>query len=168
MILVDILQKIGFDWRLALVNLVNLGLIFWLLRRYLFGPVTKYIDARKNMIAEGVEKAKQAETELGMAQRKAQDIIDEAKVGANQILEQANGEAVAMAEKMKIKAKQEIEMLVKQAKKNIEIDKAEMKEEIKRETAALVVVAVEKIVGEKLDAKRDALLIQDSLSMLKK
>lgn len=165
--ILDILGKLGFDWKLALMNLVNVALLFWLLKRYLFRPVVKIIDERRKVIKDGVDNAKKAETDLLMAQRKAQELIDEAKVEANKIVERAHDAAKETGESMKEKARKEIELLIQQAKKNIDIDKREMKESLRKETVEIVILAVEKIMGEKLDQKSDTKMIRDILSTMK-
>jgi len=57
--------------------------------------------------------------------------------------------------------------LIVQAKRNIDIDKKEMKEMLRKETVELVVMAVEKIITERLDEKKDGKMIKDILSSLK-
>lgn len=168
MSLLDILSKVGFDWRLAVMNLFNFLIIFFLLKKFLFGPITKKLDERKEFIAKGVEDARKAKTELQMAERKAQELLDDAKGQANTLLEAAHEQAKQQGEKMKAKAKEEIELLIAQAKKNIATDKAEMKEELRKETVLLVVHVVEKLLGEKMDSKKNEAYIQDMLVSMKK
>jgi F-type H+-transporting ATPase subunit b len=165
--ILEILGRLGFDWKLALMNLVNVGILFVLLKRYLFRPVIAMIDERRRVIKDGVDNALQAKTELLMAERRAQELIDDAKVEANKIVEVSHNEAKRVGEQIKTKAKEEIELLIAQAKRNIEIDKKEMKDTLRKETVQIVVLAVEKILSEKLDGKRDTVLIQDILSTLK-
>ncbi|MBP9761431.1 MAG: F0F1 ATP synthase subunit B [Candidatus Magasanikbacteria bacterium] len=165
--LIEILSKVGFDWRLALLNLVNFLIIFFLLKKFLFTSIGKKLDERKKMIEKGVEDAKKAKTELQMAEQRAQELIDEAKVAANKLLEQAHDQAKQTGDDMKRKAKEEIELLVMQAKKNIDIDKETMRQELKQETVALVLLVAEKILSQKLDSKKDDAYIKDILATLK-
>src|SRR3989339_896403 len=165
--ILDTLGKIGFDWRAAVFSLLNFFVVYWLLKKYAFGPVVASIEKRNKLMKEGVDNAQQAKTELQMAERRAQELIDESKVQPNRIVEKSHDDAKALGEQLKDKAKKEIELLILQAKKNIDIDKKEMKETLRRETVELVVMAVEKIMIEKLDDKKDEKMIQDILSSLK-
>lgn len=165
--ILETLGKIGFDWRAALFSLINFFIVYWLLKKYAFGPVVKNIDTRNKLLKDGVDNARKAETELRMAERRAQELIDDAKVEANKIVEVSHTEAKRVGEQVKAKAKEEIELLIAQAKKNIEIDKKDMKDTLRKETVQIVVLAVEKILSEKLDDKHDTKLIQDILSTLK-
>jgi F-type H+-transporting ATPase subunit b len=161
--ILETLGKIGFDWRMGLFNLVNFLIIVWLLKKYAFKPILKIVNDRQKVIQDGLDNATQASTDLKMAEKRAQDIIDTAKVEANKVLEKGSLQAEAHVVKMKDKATKEIELLVTQAKKNIAIERKDMEEELKNHTAKLVVAAVEKIVDERLDDKKDGKLINNAL-----
>jgi len=165
--ILEILGRIGFDWRMGAFNLINFLIIFWILKRYAFKPVLKVINERQEKIREGVDNAQKAKTELGMAEKKSQEIIDEAKGKANKIVEDATLQTKDITDKMKAKAKEEIEVLVAQAKTKMEIDKKDMLEQVRKESGQLVVAAVEKILGEKMDGKKDEKFISEMLSTLK-
>lgn len=162
--ILDILAKVGFDWRMGLFNLVNFLIIFWLLKKYFFAPIVEMIETRKKHAKETEDNFQQSKTELAMAEHKAQGIIDDAKVEANKVVERAADDARATAEKMKDKAKGEIELLVTQAKKNIEIDRQDMQEKLKAETVDLVIATTKVVLGDKLDSKVDEQLIKDSIT----
>jgi F-type H+-transporting ATPase subunit b len=161
--ILDILGKIGFDWRMALFNFINFVIIFWIIKRYTFEPTVRFIEERKKHAQETEENYQQSKTELAMAEHKAQSIIDDAKVEANKIIEASADEARIIAEKMKDKAKSEIELLVTQAKKNIEIDRKDMQEKLKEETVDLVIQTTKAVLGTHIDSKIDERLITDAI-----
>ena len=86
---------------------------------------------------------------------KYQEKIDQAKSDAAGIIERASEGAKELSEDMKNKSKKEIEELVTQVKKNIQIEKEEMITEVKTKAAELVVAALEKVLNEKIDTKKD-------------
>jgi len=165
--ILSVLGKVGFEWKMALFNLVNFLIIFAILKKFAFGPITKIIQERQQKVRDSVDNITKAKTELQMAERRAQEMIDEAKAGANKVAEKAHEQGKVQMEKMKETAKTEISLLVDQAKRNIEIDRKEMQESLRTETGALVVLAVEKIISEKLDDKKDEAYIKNILASLK-
>ena len=165
--ILDILGKLGFEWKAALFQLLNFLIVFWILKRFAFGPITKALDKRTKLMREGVENAEKANAELVMSKRKAQEMIDEAKVEANKVISASQAQADAAAEKSREKAKKEIELLVAQAKQNIEADKADMKDALRTETVHIVIAAVEKILSDKFDDKQDKTYIENILRSLK-
>jgi F0F1-type ATP synthase membrane subunit b/b' len=42
--ILGILGKIGFDWQVALANLVNFLIIFWILKKFAFKPVREILQ----------------------------------------------------------------------------------------------------------------------------
>ncbi len=165
-LIAEILSKLGFDWKLALMNLINVGIIFFLLKKYLFGVVSKKIEERREIIQRGVENATEAQTKLEMASVTAREIIDDAKKQANGIVAQAVKDSASLAESMRLKAVADVEALVTQAKQTIASEKGRMKEEIYRETADLVLLALQKVLGEQIDSKKDKKIVSDVLARL--
>lgn len=164
--ILETLGKVGFDWRMGLFSLINFVLVFWILKKLFFKKIVDTIDERQNTIQAGLENFEKSKTELGMATRKSEEIIDSAKKDANSILEKAHEQAKTQGEQMKEKTRQEVESLVVQAKKNIEAQKQEMKEELHTETVQLVIAIAEKILGEKMDGEKDKKYINDILKTL--
>ncbi len=165
--ILDTLGKVGFEWKMAAFNFVNFLIVFAILKKYAFGPITKVIEERQQKVSDSVDNITKAKTELQMAERRAQEMIDEAKVGANKVAEKAHEQGKVQMEKMKDTAKSEIALLIDQAKRNIEIDRKEMQESLRTETVELVVLAVQKIISEKLDDKKDEAYIKNILASLK-
>ena len=165
--ILETLGRIGFEWRMGLFNLINFLIIFYILKKLFFGSITKTLNDRQEKIQEGIDNAKKAETELKMAESRAQEIIDKSKVEGNKIIDKASEEAKQVGERLRDKAKQEIDLLVKQAKKNIEIDQKEMRQALHLETVGIVIQAVEKLLGEKMDEKKDKEFVEGMLKNLK-
>lgn len=165
--ILETLGKVGFDWRMGLFNFINFLIVFGLLKYFFFEPVLKAIKTRQEKINEGVEGLQKARTEVQMAEQKAQEIVDAAKVDANKLIALANERASGETVEMKERAKAEIEKLIAQAKKNIEIDKHEMQDALRKETVELIILALEKITGERLDAKKDEAYIGSIIASLK-
>ncbi len=164
-LVIDILSKLGFDWKLALMNLINVGIIFFLLKKYLFGTISTKLEERRALIKDGLEKAEKAKTEWVMAQQKAQELIDEAKVQANEILARSHEQAVQLEEKMRLKAQEEVRAIVEQARKQIESERVSMMEQVRVMAVELVVSTTEKVLGKKMDSEQDKTFIS---SLLKK
>ncbi len=162
-----VLQTLGLDGQIFVGQLVNFLLVIVIVWFLILKPLTKKLDERRRMIDESIEKARKVDAAFEMSQQKYQEKIDEAKSGANKIIEKSHQEATRIGDTLKMKAKEEIELLVAQAKRNIEIDREEMRQDLRKETADLVVLAVKKIISERLDKKGDIAYIQEILSDLK-
>ena len=158
--------SLGLNGQLFAFQLLNFAVVAAILWFLILKPLSKVLEERKKVINESLDKAKQVDTNLLMSEQKYQEKLDIAKVEANKIIEKASEQADQLAGDMKQKAKGEIELLIEQAKKNINIEKDEVMAGVKKETANLIVAAVEKIMNEKLDDTKDKALIEDTLKKL--
>lgn len=164
----EVLTNIGFDWQVAVANFISFLLIYWILKKYAFGPIGKIIDERKKVINEGVSRAQESETELLVAKQKAEEELKEARSQANQIVAKAkeNGDDLLARAQADAEGKADIEM--DKAHKNIEKQKEQMERDLLEKTAGLVALGVAKILDEDVDAKQNESISERALETLKK
>lgn len=94
-IITTALDKLGFDWQIALANLVNFALIFFLLNKLVFKKLAQSIQERKEIIEEGVNNSIQSETILGQAKQDAEKAKQEARQDALGIIADASHKAAS-------------------------------------------------------------------------
>ena len=148
-----------------LLNFFVVLLVVWFL---ILKPLTKKMDERKKIIDESLDRAKEIETKMGMAERLAQEKTAEARQVGDQIVARSHEEARALSEKMKVEAKKEIARLVEQAKDQLAEEKVQTVAELKREAGALAIAVAEKILAEKIDQKKDAAIIERAVNSITK
>jgi F0F1-type ATP synthase membrane subunit b/b' len=91
--LAEILQKIGFDWRVALSHTVNIAIIFFLLVKFAFPKLKAVIDKRTSDIAEGLKNKDASEKVLAQAKVDAEGVLKEAQASKVEILSEAKRDA---------------------------------------------------------------------------
>ena len=161
-----VLASLGLNTSQFVFQLVNFAIVAAIIWYLILKPLTSRLAERQKMIDESIENSKKVQENLVKAERDYLKKIDEAKAEAGKIMENANAEGKNTTEQMKVQAKKEIEMLVEQAKRNIKIEEVEMVSRIKSQTAELLTSALEKILEEKIDTKKDEKLIASALEKL--
>lgn len=162
-----VLADLGINGTLFVAQLINFTLVALILWFLILKPLTKKMTERQKMIDDSIDNAKKIQDNLNKSEKEYQNRIDQAKVESNKILEKTATESEAMAEEAKINAKKEIERLVLQARESIKEEKEIMHSQLKEETANFVVLALEKILGEKVNDNSDKKLIDEVLKKLK-
>ena len=162
-----LLSSLGINGTLFTFQLINFAIVAAILWFLIIKPLTKKLSERQKLVDDSIDNAKKIQDNLQRSEQKYQERIDQAKVEANKILEAATGEATAVGVMLKEKAKKEIEQLAEQAKRNISIDREDMLKELKKYTADLVIVALEKILHEKITGAKDKEMIEQMISKLK-
>jgi F-type H+-transporting ATPase subunit b len=164
--MLEILGKIGFDWQVALVNLLNFLVIFWLLKRFFWKGIKKSISERKAKITQGLEDAKRASTDRQMAEKLREENVSEAKQEANTIVASANSKGKDIVEEAKNKAGDERSIILKKAEVDAEQAHKKMQSDFKSEAAELVVAATESLLKEGMDKVKNEELIKKTIEKL--
>jgi F-type H+-transporting ATPase subunit b len=165
--ILGILGKIGFDWQVALVNLVNFLIIFFILKHLAFKPIQNVIEKRQRVVKEGLENADRAKQNLLNAEQEKESIVMEARQKANDILAQAKTQADVFLLERSEEAKHEHDRIVLEGKKKAEKELELMKREIKGQAADLIVTSVGKILGETINETEDKKLRERAVTMMR-
>lgn len=152
--LLEILGRIGFDWQVALANLVNFLIIFWILKRFVFERIQKAIDERRERISKGVADAREAEVKLSEAETEKESILAEAKKEAHSIIEKARAEEEKIVEGAKMRASEESGEVVRKGEKELLRKAEEMEYGFRQKASGIVIKSVEKILGRELEGEK--------------
>ncbi len=144
-----ILENFGFDWRLALANLINFLIIVWLLKKFAFKPIRKILDERENKIKKGIEDAEKSAQELQLTKQTSEKTLLNARNEANEIIARANKESEKIIAEGAVVAEQKTKEIINLAKQAVEQEKQKMMAEIKGEVVELVIDVSEKIIKQK-------------------
>lgn len=156
----SLIETFHIDWRLLLAQMVNFAIVFAVLYWFAFKPLGKVMAERTSKIEKGLDDAKKVEEKLARTQAEFNKAMAEAKKQANAILEKAAVDADARKQEMIARAKEEIGQIINQEKQKMQSEKAITLKEIKKEVADLVIATVEKVLGEKIDEKKDREMIK--------
>ncbi|HTW97098.1 MAG TPA: F0F1 ATP synthase subunit B [Candidatus Methylomirabilis sp.] len=162
-----IFSAFGLDIKILIAQLINFGILLFILWKFAYKPMFKILDDRKKKIETGIENAAQAEEKLREMGEKEKKVLHEAKKEAAKILDDARAMAEESRKKNIDKTKEEIGQLINQEKENMRLEKAEILKSINREVADLVVATVEKVIEEKMTGAKDEELIKKAIGKLK-
>jgi F-type H+-transporting ATPase subunit b len=158
-----LLQALGIDWKLLVTQAIAFLILVAVLAKFVYPPLMKAIDSRRDSIEAGLNEAKEAAAALEKAEAKVADMLSEARKEADDILARTHQETSAMVADAESKAKTRAEQIVEDARGQLQTDIAKAREALKAETIKLVATATESVIGEKLDDKKDSGLITKAL-----
>jgi len=155
----SVLGALGVDWKLFVAQLVNFGVVLFIMWKWVYTPLLKIIDSRTAKIDKGLKDAEAAAAAKSGAETASEEAIVSARKEAQRILEESRKEAEAHRAEMKTKTQSELAALVQQGKDTLAAEKEKMVREARAEIAELAVMAAGKALGEKMtDAQKKALL----------
>lgn len=148
--ILEILGKIGFDWKLAIANLINIGIIFLVLYKFAFKPIKQKILEREVSIKKGLSQAHDAEVALKEAQDEREEIIRQAKRDAVLILEETERQRKNILKEAEVKALKEKESMLHKAQVEIEGKQQEMERALNEKSAELISRGVAQMLEEEM------------------
>ncbi|PIT90381.1 MAG: ATP synthase F0 subunit B [Candidatus Komeilibacteria bacterium CG10_big_fil_rev_8_21_14_0_10_41_13] len=151
----ELIKTFHIDWKLLVAQIVNFGIVLFVLWRFALKPLMKIMDKRTREIEKSLDDAKKIETNLMMSERAREEKIIEAKQSAVRILTEAREQAKDQGQNLIDSAKGEVQTIVAAAKEQMTREKTKMLEEVKGEVSQLIVKATEKVLVEVADAKLD-------------
>ena len=130
-------------------TIINLIVLFLLLRHFLINPVSNIMEQRRKLIADGLQNAQDTqdaanrlkaeyEEALSGAKKESAEIVDKARIDARAEYDRIVGEAGAKAGN-----------IIENAKENVRIEREQTMKELQSQIAGLAMASAEKIVGDK-------------------
>ena len=140
---------------------INILVLFFLLKKFLFTPVTKMIEKRTAMIQDQLSAAK---TAMNDAEKKKSDcaaLLGGANAEADKIIKEAKARADRVYQTRLEQAEQDAKALLASAEKQIAKEKEQSMQKAKDEVADLVLSAAEKLTERSLDGAYDQSLLDE-------
>ena len=135
---------------LIIFAIANFLLLVALLYKFLYGPLTKAMDNRRQSIKEALDAADLAKKEADSTRSGLHDEILSARQEADNLLEAAKKSSDLLRDEMLEKAEEEAKNIIVKARAEINYEKEAAITEIKKEVAALAVDIAAKILKEEM------------------
>lgn len=163
----ELLTKLGIDWKLLIAQMVNFLVLLAVLYKFLYKPLVAFLDARTNKISDSLKKAKEIEVSLKNTQAKVEEMISTAKKEAAKVLAEAQSKSEKIHQEKLAQTTAEAKTIVDRAKTAIQTEKEAMVGQAKTELAELVVKATGKILENTLTKEVDEKLVEKILKGVK-
>lgn len=142
------------------------AIFIWITAKFVWPPLSRAIDARQKHVAEGLAAAERGKQDLEQAAVRTADMVQKAKLQAQEILAQAEGRATQIIEEAKVAASEEGARLLTGAKAEIDQEVSRARETLRTQVAALAVAGAEQILRREVDEKVHADLLASVQSQL--
>jgi len=150
-----------------IITIINITILFFILRAILFKPVTKFIEQRAKRLQDSFDKAEKDKAEAKKLLVEYEDILKRANAEAQEIIAAANTKAARQAEFIIAEGKAEAERIAAASQKQIETEHQQALAKFRLEAAALVIAASSRLAAREMssdDTRRYANMLFDELS----
>ncbi len=162
----SLIQTFHIDWHLMVAQLINFVVVIIVLWLFALKPLKKLMDERSKTIAGGLDNAKKQEALLAQAAADYEAMMAKANADGMLKIKQAIKDAEAKKVALMEKVDSEIAEKMKAADVQINTKTNQAMEEFKQQAVMLLVAAAEKVLGDTVDKKVDAKLVEESIKQI--
>lgn len=160
----DFLKDFGVEPILLLAQMVNFAILLFILKRFLYKPILKVLEERKNKIATSMKQSEQIQKKFEELDVKQQEILDNARNESAQIIDAAKSEAKTLANQIQIEASNQTQLSLKRAQETLALEKQKMISEAKKEIVSVVTSATQKVIGKMMTKKDNDRLVTEAVN----
>ena len=130
-------------------TIINLIVLFLLLRHFLINPVSNIMEQRRKLIADGLQNAQDTQDEANRLKAEYEEALSGAKKESAEIVDKALIDARAEYDRIVGEAGAKAGNIIENAKENVRIEREQTMKELQSQIAGLAIASAEKIVGDK-------------------
>lgn len=151
-------------WATAAFTVINILLLFFILKKLLFKPVNNYMTTRSNKIKDALNMAEEAKAKVEKMEEEHQAKMREMKQQGEEMIASYKQKADKEQQEIIEKAKEEADRMIKNAREELATEKEQLMASLKDEISTLVLAASEKVLNKNLDEKTNKELIDSFIS----
>lgn len=157
------IASLGINGSALLFQLLNFFILYLVLRKFVFTPITKVLHERQQAIKSSLENAQKIAEEKKSWEEKQIQIQNEAVKNSTMLIAKAKSDAEDIRLKTINDVKKQQELIIYNTKIEIDNLKTEMVREAKKELTSLVILAAKKATKDVINDVKDAEIITKSL-----
>ncbi len=141
-------------------SIIAFAVLFLLLKKFAFGPISAVLQQRSDTIRESLEKAEETRVEAERLLEDYKTQMAEARSEAAKVIEQGRKVAESMKDDIVAKASDEAAGIIAKAREAIDAEKKAAVAELQASVAEVSVLVAGKLIGERLSADDHVKLIE--------
>jgi F-type H+-transporting ATPase subunit b len=157
------IAALGLDPWGFLAQAVTFLILLWGIKKFALTKIVNVLEERRITIDKGVRLGIEMEKEKAQLDDKVDDLLQQARQQSDKIIAQGQEEARELIRQAEEAANRKAEAVLEEAQNQLAEDVKRAKTQLQSEMIELVGQATSIIIGEKVDARKDAQLIQRAL-----
>jgi F-type H+-transporting ATPase subunit b len=158
------ITDLGINLPVLIFQLVNFTFLLIVLKLFVYKPILKMLDERRERIREGLSAADRGKEQAIEAERQAAEQMEAARREGQTIIQNAQQISQRLQEEGRQQAQLQAEALLERARSEIQLERDNAITELRKEFADLTISAAEKVIGQSLDRAAHQRLIEQALS----
>jgi F-type H+-transporting ATPase subunit b len=157
----DILRALDIEPKAILIQIVGFLVLLWLLKRFLFGPISAVLASRQEEIKATYEKMAQDKAAMDASRAELERRLASMDAEARERIQAAIKEAQRMKDEIVSDARKQSERIVETGREEVRRERDKALVALREEVADLAVAAASKIIQANLDETRNRQLVAE-------
>ena len=157
------IAALGFNLPGLVAQLVNFLILLIVLRLFLYRPLLRILDQRRERIQEGLSRAKQAAEQASASEDEARRVMEKARAEGREAVQASQEAAARLRQELEDRARQDAEQIVVRARQEVQAERDRAIQQLHQEFADLTIIAAERVIGQSLDRAAHQRLIDEVL-----
>jgi F-type H+-transporting ATPase subunit b len=153
--------QFGLNGQIFVAQLINFTIVLVILWLFVYKPIIKILDERKEKIEKSLKQAAEIEERVDAIEKEKESIISQARSAAMQINEKAHADGKVRSEEMVAAAKREVERVISKGKQQLSAEKDEMLRDLRKDIVDISMKAVARITQSEIDEKKSQSLAEE-------
>ena len=145
-------------------TVLNILVLFFVLKKILFKPVTNHIENRNKKIEDALKAAEESKEMVKQMKLEYDEKLKAAKDEGQKVVDMYKGMGEKEYNTIIASAKEEANQIIVNAKSELQIEKDQLVKEVKEELADLVLAASEKVLKKNIDDDTNRKLISEFIN----
>ncbi|WFR59336.1 F0F1 ATP synthase subunit B [Anaerocolumna sp. AGMB13025] len=130
---------------------VNILILFFFLKKFLFKPVTEMIEKREELINNSLQNAEEVKSEAFKLKEEYEGELSHAGDEASKIINDAREKAALETNRQLKETREEAARILQEASKTIELERQKSIQNAQAEIAGIAMLAASKIINKNMD-----------------
>ena len=148
-------------------TLVIFVLVFAVLSKFAFGPITKAVADREQALLDAIEAARKDREDAAALLEQHRKAIEAARNEAQRYIAEGRSQAEKMKAEMLEQTHAQQAELLERARRDIDAEKTKAIDEMRREAVELAIAGASKVIEKNLDDAQNRKLVESYLSSIK-
>jgi F-type H+-transporting ATPase subunit b len=162
----NVAQQFGVYWPNLIAQVVLFVIVYFVLRKYAFGPVVAMLEERRRRIEEGQINAERIKQQLAEAQAKYEEILARANAEAQRLIEEVRLSGDRLADQKRQQAIAEAEQILTKAQEAVVQEREHTMADLKRDFGRLVIEATTKVTSKVLTPEDQRRISEEAIREL--
>lgn len=146
-----------------LITIVNITFLYFVLKKVLFVPVTKFMEERTRKVQKDIESAKNSQERAAALEAEYDAKLKTVGEESQRILHAARERAKQDGDSIVAEAKAEAARIIASARAEIESERRDLRRSLLRETTDISILAASRVLRENIDSGKNRELVDSFL-----